>query len=446
MNLDDLAAASGEPESRLREWEALGLFEAEPDGSYSTTALERVRLIAYAWRRGVAPEAIAAASTEQGDVLAHYLDMAGIAGGRIGRAIADAGAEVGLDPDFVRRLALGAGLADQGEIYEEDMEMLHTAATAIGAGMPAEAFLQLVRVYNDSLTRVAEAENRLFHFYVHERLKAEGLQGGELATATQDISKPLRDLIEPAVLYFHRKAFSRSLRDDMVVHMAEAVARPGEAVGQVTVTVLFVDLADFTVMTEVMGDSTAAAVVERFSDLVREAAATCEGRVLKQIGDEFMLVFREADLALRFGIGIMDAVGVEPQFPDVRIGANAGTALYREGDYLGATVNVAARVTSYAGRGQFLVTAPVRMASDIGGVEYTSIGDRILRNVAEPVELFEVRHPQRISRPVDPVCGMSIDPATCTFRVQRTDGTVMFCSEACRRRFVEAPGAYATRR
>ena len=44
---------------------------------------------------------------------------------------------------------------------------------------------------------------------------------------------------------------------------------------------------------------------------------------------------------------------------------------------------------------------------------------------------------------VDPVCGMTVDPATAAAR-EMFDGTpVYFCSEGCRRRFLKNPAAYA---
>lgn len=49
-------------------------------------------------------------------------------------------------------------------------------------------------------------------------------------------------------------------------------------------------------------------------------------------------------------------VDAEPQFPALHIGAHHRNVLYREGDYLGATVNLAARVASCGAAGQFLIT------------------------------------------------------------------------------------------
>src|SRR5207244_11167236 len=118
-------------------------------------------------------------------------------------------------------------------------------------------------------------------------------------------------------------------------------------------------------LTEAMGAAVAARVVERFSEMVREAAFECDGQVLKQIGDEFMLVFPTPAAAVAFGVGIRATTAAEPRFPALRIGAHAGSVLYREGDYVGANVNLADRVTSEAKRHQFLVTEVVMDAGPL---------------------------------------------------------------------------------
>lgn len=385
-----LAATTGQTIEQLRAWEALGLVTRSGE-MFAPDAVDRVRLLAYAAQRGVHPQAIADASTREPDILSRYVELVG-GRGRVLRSVDHAAAQVALDPAFVRRLVVAGGLGQPDGLSDEDVEMLRIGADALRAGLPAEAVLQMARVYNDALSRVAEAEARLVHFYVHEPLEAQGLAGEELAAAYEEAGEALLGLIEPAVISFHRKGLDAALRDDLVVHLAEDVGQPPGAVGQTTLTVLFVDLASFTVMTEVMGDSTAAAVVERFSDLVRAAAGSRDGRVLKQIGDEFMLVFRDSRAAVGCGIAIMASVSAEPQFPEVRLGAHTGTALFREGDYLGATVNIAARVASQAGPDQFLVTDAVRVA--VGASEdwfFEPIGRHALKNVAKPTELLEVR-------------------------------------------------------
>src|SRR5207247_705247 len=95
------------------------------------------------------------------------------------------------------------------------------------------------------------------------------------------------------------------------------------------------------------------------------------------------------------------------------IGAHVGPLLYREGDYVGANVNLAARVTSAARRNQFVVTEAVRQAVDDEDCEFAPLGSRSLKGVGEPVELFEVHTAEERARRVpDPVCGMERGEAT----------------------------------
>lgn len=130
-------------------------------------------------------------------------------------------------------------------------------------------------------------------------------------------------------MYFHRKAFQRALREDFPLHLNEAVSPPGDTAGEMAATILFVDLAGFTPLAEAMGDSAAAQIMERFSHLVREALTQHSGKIVKQIGDEFMLVFADPTDAVACGIDIADAIAAEEHFPTARIGAHFGPLLYR---------------------------------------------------------------------------------------------------------------------
>ena len=78
--------------------------------------------------------------------------------------------------------------------------------------------------------------------------------------------------------------------------------------------------------------------------------------------------------------------------PGLHVGAHCGQLLYREGDYLGNTVNVAARVAGETAANQMLVTAAVHeTVKDVPDAELVSLGARTLKGVADPMEVFEVR-------------------------------------------------------
>lgn len=68
-----------------------------------------------------------------------------------------------------------------------------------------------------------------------------------------------------------------------------------------------------------------------------------------------------------------------------------------------------------------------------------------MRNISEPVELFEASC--EVSRsakglPIDPVCRMAVDPVHCAGELKH-DGLVFhFCSLKCAGKFAAAPDRY----
>ena len=147
-----------------------------------------------------------------------------------------------------------------------------------------------------------------------------------------------------------------------------------------------------------------------------------------------MIVFPDGRTAVAYALHLAEATSRETEFPGLRIGVHAGSALYREADYLGATVNIAARVTSLAGRGELIVTDAVhRQAADLVDAWHELAAQR-LKGVSDPIDLH-VAALSKAPHPIDPVCGMVVDPATAV----AGDGPERFCSAECRDRFETLP-------
>jgi class 3 adenylate cyclase len=301
----------------------------------------------------------------------------------------------------------------------------------------------MLRVLATGTERMADGVSRLFHLYVHEQLRAGGATGTELLEETKVISERILGLVAPAVLYFHNKGWERAWAEDMVLHLAEAATAPSEVPGELTRAFLFIDLSSFTPMTEAMGDIAAAQVVERFAELVRDGAARCSGQIVKQIGDEFMLVFPDGRCAAMCALVIQETAAVEPRFPALRMGAHVGSVLYREGDYVGTAVNTAARVAAAATRHQFLVTDAIyRQLGDLD-VQVSPLGSRSLKGLNDEVQLFELRHRgAKGSRVIDPVCGMELDEESAEAQLIWEGRRQLFCSDRCLRRFLGDPHRY----
>jgi class 3 adenylate cyclase/YHS domain-containing protein len=442
VTLDELAALTGESPNELRRWCQLGLLDP-PKGDSIGAEFERVRLIRFALNRGYTTERLAAIVMTHGDLIGHFAERVAASTGEPVCRMEEAAAAAGLGPSDFASLRTASGLGDQPQAYQEDIEAFRAMTAALDAGIGIDVLTQILRVFAGGTEKIADGVNRLFHLYVHERLRAAGASGIELMQQTTAISDPTIPLLEPTLLYFNRKGWERALAEDMMLHLAEEATAPSEVPGELVRAFLFVDLSSFTPMTEAMGDVAAAEVVDRFSDLVRGGAARCSGQVFKQIGDEFMLVFPDGHCAAMCGLQMQDAAADEMRFPALRMGAHVGSVLYREGDYVGTAVNIAARVAAEATRHEFLATDAVRR--DLGDLDVavTALGARHLKGLSEQIELFALsRHRSSETKAVDPVCQMELDEESAKARLDWMGQPQLFCSEACLRRFLDDPTHY----
>jgi adenylate cyclase len=441
--LDQLAAVAGEPEDRIRGYVDAGLLHRQPNGDFDKDSLHRLRLIQFARSRGFGDEQLAAVTASQGDLLGIFAELS-----ETGSAPADLNVtarNLGLDREVIDELAEILGCEDLRAGTDSDAATLHVVARALELGMPRDALMQIMRVFADATDRLADAIVRTFHDYVHERFRAQGLVGRELIEANQAVGRPALNLVEPALVYFHRRAYQRANREDLLRHLAEDTTPPALIPGEEQATVLFVDLASFTPLTATMGDQAAADVLQRFSVTVRTTATRCAGRILKQIGDAFMLMFTQPADAIEFGLAMERFVDNESQFPALHIGAHHGAVLYREGDYVGGTVNLAARVAGAGAGGQFLITEDLReAATDLVDADFIPQPPRRLKGISDPICLVEVRarSANRSGQETDPVCGLLLHAEDVATRTTWRGTTYAFCCEICQQAFVQNPARF----
>ena len=226
-----------------------------------------------------------------------------------------------------------------------------------------------------------------------------------------------------------------------------------------THTFLFADLAGFTALTEAHGDTDAADLAGEFFADVRSLLARHGAEEIKTIGDAVMIRCERADSAIALALAVVAEVSRRPGLPSVRVGINTGPAVEREGDWFGAAVNVAARISAAATGGQVLLSRATAEAAGAYGQERASLelpghaevrlverGRRELRNVSEPVTLYEAscqgsRSAEGLA--MDPVCRMSVDRAHAAGVLRHAGVEYHFCSLACAERFAAAPEVYA---
>ncbi|MDQ3741173.1 MAG: YHS domain-containing protein [Actinomycetota bacterium] len=210
-----------------------------------------------------------------------------------------------------------------------------------------------------------------------------------------------------------------------------------------TATFVFADIAGFTALTEAHGDEQAAALVADFCAAVSAELPAVGGSQVKTIGDALMLTIPDPGEAVLLGLRITHELMLGHGAPAVRVGLHHGSAVERDGDYFGAAVNLAARVSAEASGGEVLLTgATAALAPQLDGVLYEPRGRRELRNVREPVELFAAVRAAETTEarlPCDPVCRMAVDPERAAGRLVYEDTTYFFCTLACAGEFARRP-------
>jgi class 3 adenylate cyclase len=166
-----------------------------------------------------------------------------------------------------------------------------------------------------------------------------------------------------------------AMRPSIWMHRAAALGRPANT----DATLMFSDIEGSTALNEQLGDERWMEVLGAHNALVEEHVLAAGGRVVKTIGDGYMVVFGNPRAAVRSALAIQAALqGLEATDGGVpirvRIGLHAGPAVQHGDDFFGREVNYAARVASAAAGGEVLVSAAMRQRC--GGGEWSFAAER----------------------------------------------------------------------
>lgn len=205
-------------------------------------------------------------------------------------------------------------------------------------------------------------------------------------------------------------------------------------------TVAFIDLAGFSAITDVYGDSTAVAMLEVFEGMVGSALED-HAPPIKWIGDEVMLSFPDPQIAIKALGRLLLACREDPRLPLTRTALHHGPIIRRANDLFGSTVNIAARIAALASPGQLLATQAVADAASAEGILVKDLGKTALRSHPDKITLYEIQIAPTPDRAwIDPVCKMHAPYST--FQRVAPDGP-WFCSKRCEEAYFRSPQTYA---
>jgi adenylate cyclase len=290
-----------------------------------------------------------------------------------------------LEPEFLAKLVRALGLPmpedDEAIFTEHDLEAAKTVGGFRAAGIGDEELLEVTRVLGYSLSQIVATLRSMFT----ESFFSAGDSEYDVAVRWAAAAKELNPMLEQVVRYL--------LRAQQVAQLRQGVFDlAGLGSGSSNIAVAFADLAGFTRLGEQVAADQLGSVAGRLTALATDAAQP-PVRLVKMIGDAAMLVSTEPRALLEAVLDLLAAVEAEgDEFPPLRAGIACGQGLSRGGDWFGAPVNLASRITDKARPASVVVSAEFKDAVGEDGFRWTKLpGRQKFKGISDDQVLYRVR-------------------------------------------------------
>jgi class 3 adenylate cyclase len=163
--------------------------------------------------------------------------------------------------------------------------------------------------------------------------------------------------------------------------------------------ILAADVVGFSRLTGLDEEGTMARLSEFRSELVDPPIETHRGRIIKTMGDGILVEFASvvdavrASLKIQSGVTARNSTLEQEKRIEFRIGIHVGDVMVQaDGDLLGDSVNIAARVETVAQPGGiFLSEDAYRQVRDRLKEEFVDIGEQDFKNIARPIRVYAIK-------------------------------------------------------
>jgi adenylate cyclase len=394
LTLRELATGSGTTPEVVERLVQLGLIAEPANDRFRVSDIARVRLALAMDSSGISLEAVGQA-VRSGRLSLGFIDSLLPDPGRLlpktQRQVVE---ELGISEELAQRIRTVLGTAGQSwdaSIRRDDAEILTLTARAAAMGLDDDRGIRAIRVIVDNVRRIVESQRDMLEELLVEPALGSGLTEQEMLDRIAPVRFEYRRLGARLLELVNARLIDEGLIRVLVDHLEAALVREGITPPreQPPPAIAFADLTGYTRLTEERGDELAAAYAGRMADVAQAAAQMHGGRLVKVLGDGAMIHFGDAASAVRGALVLVEEARSR-ELPPARVGIDAGHVIHQDGDYFGSTVNVASRVADYARPREVLVTADVVRRWDGGDqVRFQELGPVPLKNVVDPVELFQ---------------------------------------------------------
>jgi len=160
-------------------------------------------------------------------------------------------------------------------------------------------------------------------------------------------------------------------------------------------TIMLVDIVGYTRLSSTLGRERFDEIHDNFDRISLPLFEKYAGRVIKKIGDSFLVVFESATDSLHCAIELQNefweyresGAGIPLK---IKVALNTGEVIIRNNDVYGEAVNVVSRIEKTTEPGQIYFTQPVFLAMNKNEIPHVYMGAKQFKGVSHAVKLFKV--------------------------------------------------------
>jgi adenylate cyclase len=296
----------------------------------------------------------------------------------------------GIDLELLQRVQRAIGLSrvddpDAVVHMRADGAAATYAQRFIEMGLNPDNIVLVVRVLAEGLAHAAE----VMRYTALASILRPGATELEIAKGSQALVTQIKPLLGPMIEDMLLMHLRHSMETEAVNASERAAGAP--LPGARHITVAFADLVGFTRLGEEVPAEELGQLANRLADLARDVAVP-PVRFIKTIGDAVMFVCTDPAPLLDAVLKLVEITDSDNDFPRLRAGIAAGSAVSRAGDWFGSPVNLASRVTAVARPGAVLAAESTRdELGDDAGFSWSFAGGRHLKGIKGEVRLFRAR-------------------------------------------------------
>jgi len=167
-------------------------------------------------------------------------------------------------------------------------------------------------------------------------------------------------------------------------------------------TILLTDIKGFTDKTSRKSRGEILEMLERHKAVVLPILEGRGGKLIKTIGDAFLMVFESPTDAVLSGVAVQEALRehnkdkADDDRLDVRVAINTGEVNLADNDIFGEPVNITARIEAVAEAGEVFFTEAVYLSMNKKEVPSSEVGLLQLKGIPEKVRVYKVKREEPV--------------------------------------------------